>query len=89
MKSTSAEDPDMRKEYDFTGGEVGKYSAGFAEGSNVVVLEPDVAKIFPDSASVNRTLRAVGEITKDIRTASAKRRETGSVQARKRARTRS
>lgn len=51
-------DPDLRDEYDFSGGVRGKYAKRFAEGSNVVVLAPDVAKRFADSASVNRVLRS-------------------------------
>ena len=74
MQRTSDKDPDMRNEYDFTGAVVGKYSARFAEGTNVVVLDPDVAKIFTDSASVNRTLRAIGQIAQELKIPSEKRR---------------
>lgn len=49
----------MRDEYDFSGGVRGKYASRFAEGSKVVVLDPDVAEAFPDSTSVNDTLRKV------------------------------
>ena len=52
----------MRAEYnfDYSNAERGKYYKRLLkEGSNVVVLERDVAKEFPDSASVNRALRAV------------------------------
>jgi hypothetical protein len=55
---------DMRPEYDFTGGVRGKYAADFRKGTNVVVLEPDVAKFFSDSAAVNDALRALVEIAK-------------------------
>ena len=55
----------MRVEYDFSGGDRGKYAAGFAEGSNVVVLDPDVASLFKDSASVNDALRTLAEIAKE------------------------
>lgn len=41
------------------GGVRGKYAAHYAEGTNVVVLEPDVAAAFPDAASVNSALRAL------------------------------
>jgi hypothetical protein len=51
-------DPDLRDEYDFSRGERGKYAKRFADGSNVVVLAPDVAKQFADSASVNEALRS-------------------------------
>jgi len=48
---------DILPEYDFPHGVRGKYARRFAEGTNLVKLEPDVAKAFRDSASVNRALR--------------------------------
>ena len=48
----------MRSGYDFSGAVRGKYYKRYLEGTNVVVLEPDVAKRFKNSASVNRVLRA-------------------------------
>jgi hypothetical protein len=57
-------DPDMLEEYDFSGGVRGKYAKRYAEGTNVVVIEPDVAKIFPDHDSVNQALRSLAEIIK-------------------------
>lgn len=59
----------MRREYDFSSGVRGKYSKRFAQGSNVVVLEPDVAKFFHDSETVNRSLRALSEIIRQQRKA--------------------
>jgi hypothetical protein len=61
---------DMLPEYDFSGGVRGKYAARYAEGSNVVVLDPDLADVFPDSESVNRALRALAEIIRSERRAS-------------------
>jgi hypothetical protein len=55
----SEREPEMLDEYDFSGGVRGKYAARFARGSNVVVLDPDVAQVFSDSESVNRALRAL------------------------------
>jgi hypothetical protein len=49
----------MRDEYNFSQGERGKYARRYAEGTNVVVLEPDVAKVFSDSKSVNVSLRRI------------------------------
>ena len=46
----------MRGEYDFSGGIRGKYAARYARGSNVVVLEPDVAEAFPTARAVNATM---------------------------------
>lgn len=50
---------DMRAEYDFSGAERGKYAVRYAAGSNVVVLEPDVARLFPNAKAVNDALRKV------------------------------
>jgi len=55
-------DPDMLDDYDFSQGVRGKYVQRFAQGSNVVVLSPDIAAIFPDSESVNNALRMLVEI---------------------------
>ena len=49
----------MRDEYDFSQGDRGKYARRYAHGTNVVVLEPDVAKVFSDSKSVNVSLRKI------------------------------
>jgi hypothetical protein len=51
----------MRTEYDFAGGVRGKYAARFRAGTNVVLLDPDVAATFRDSEAVNRALRALIE----------------------------
>ncbi len=52
----------MRPSYDFAGGVRGKYAERFRSGTNVVVLDPDVAARFPDAASVNQALRALAEL---------------------------
>ncbi len=64
MKQEDNQDTEMLREYDFGGGVRGKYAQRYAEGSNVVVLSPDVAEAFPDSASVNRALRALIDIAR-------------------------
>ena len=46
-------------EYDFRGGVRGKYAAAYAEGTNLVLLDPDVAAVFPDATTVNEALRAL------------------------------
>ncbi len=63
--SKKHDDMDMRPEYDFSGGVRGKYAARYAEGSNVVVLDPDVAKVFSNAESVNRALRALAGIIEE------------------------
>ena len=57
-------DPDMLEEYDFSNGVQGKYSKRYSEGTNVVVIEPDIVKFFPDHDSVNQALRSLAEIIK-------------------------
>ena len=47
----------MRDHYDFSKGIQGKYAERYKEGSNMVLLDPDVAKEFPDDTSVNEALR--------------------------------
>jgi hypothetical protein len=66
MKKTSAKrrGSAMRAEYDFSKGVRGKYAQRFGEGTNVVVLAPEVAEIFPDSDAVNDALKALVEIVK-------------------------
>lgn len=54
----------MRAEYDFKDGVRGKYAGRVPAGGRVVVLEPDVAKVFPDSRAVNRALRALAEVVR-------------------------
>jgi hypothetical protein len=61
-ESRSNYNPDMQEEYDFTQGARGKYGQSYAENNNVVALDPDVAEVFPDWASVNRGLRALADI---------------------------
>ena len=60
MKKTSRptdSGDDLRLEYDFSGGVRGKYAERFREGTNIVVLDPDVAAEFKDSRAVNEALR--------------------------------
>ena len=52
----------MSPEYDFSSGVRGKYSQRYQRGTNVVVLEPDVAKVFSNAATVNDSLRALAGI---------------------------
>jgi hypothetical protein len=49
----------MRAEYDFSGGVRGKYVDRYRRGVNVVLLDPELARAFPDSKSVNDALRAL------------------------------
>lgn len=61
-KGRRARSDDLLPEYDFSsmkGGVRGKYAARLKKGSNLVVLEPDVASAFPTDAAANEALRAV------------------------------
>jgi hypothetical protein len=51
--------PDIRPEYNFAGGVLGKYADQYRRGTNVVLLDPELADAFPDSKSVNDALRAL------------------------------
>ncbi len=64
MKKTTAKPKvaEMRPEYDFRGGVRGKYAKRFASGSNVILLDPDVAEVFPDAATVNEVLRVLAKL---------------------------
>lgn len=53
---------EMREEYDFSRGQRGKYARRYSQGTKVVVLDPDVAKVFPNAATVNDSLRALAGI---------------------------
>jgi hypothetical protein len=65
---------DMRPEYDFAGGVRGKYAKRYAKGTNVVLLDPDVAAAYGDAVAVNRALRALLEIAPARRPVRARRR---------------
>jgi hypothetical protein len=60
--STTEDYDDMLEEYDFSAGIRGKYVQRLAEGSNMVVIDPDVASIFPDHDSVNNALRRMAAL---------------------------
>ena len=56
-------DPDtLRPEYDFSKGVRGVTAPRFREGTNVVVIDPSVRDVFPDSETVNEALRALAPV---------------------------
>ena len=63
-KSSSPVESEMRPEYDFSQGVRGKYAQQYAQGTNLVVIEPDLAMVFPDSKSVNAALRLLADLAK-------------------------
>ncbi len=66
-KSESKLDDDLRAEYDFSkmkGGVRGKYAKQFHAGTNLILLEPEIAKVFPNDEAVNEALRQLIKIAK-------------------------
>ncbi|MEX2316500.1 MAG: hypothetical protein WD669_05060 [Pirellulales bacterium] len=75
MKKKSAKDKsndEMLVEYDFSKGVRGKYAKRYAEGTNVILLSPDVAEYFPNSNAVNEALRGLVEIARRSAKSAAK-----------------
>lgn len=60
--SKANENDYMRPEYDFSGGVRGKHYRAYQKGTNLVLLDPDVAKVFKDSESVNHALRMLMDL---------------------------
>ena len=63
-KGEPEEEDDLRPEYDFSqmkGGVRGKYVERYREGTNLVLLDPDIAAAFPDARAVNDALRSLLE----------------------------
>ena len=72
MKKLREKNNEILREYDFSQGILGKYARRYARGSNVVVLEPDVAKVFPNAEAVNTSLRSLAEIIRRRKSRAAK-----------------
>lgn len=69
-RANRPQDDDLKPEYDFAvmkGGVRGKYVARLRKGSNLVLLEPEVAAAFPSAAAVNEALRGVLNTTRAVR----------------------
>ena len=69
-KANRPEDDDLRPEYDFAsmkGGIRGKYVARLRKGSNLVLLEPEIAAAFPSAEAVNEALRGGLNTTRAVR----------------------
>jgi hypothetical protein len=64
QESKPSKKEEMRAEYDIRGGVRGKYYERYREGTNVVLLEPDVAAVFRNSQSVNRALRMLIDLAR-------------------------
>jgi hypothetical protein len=57
-------DDEMRPEYDFTHAVRGKYYQRYRAGCNIVVLDPDLSQVFPDSSAVNQALRLLVNVAR-------------------------
>ena len=57
--SKRSNDVDMQEEYDFSQSIRGKYAKEYAKGTNIAILDPEVAKVFHNSRSVNEALRSL------------------------------
>jgi hypothetical protein len=57
----------MRPHYDFSKGVRGATAARYAQGANVVVIDPDVLDVFPDGVAVNEALRALAPVLRQKR----------------------
>lgn len=61
-RPSTAASEEIRPEYDWSKAVRNPYASRYAAGSNIVVLEPDVAALFPNSASVNEALRSLASV---------------------------
>jgi hypothetical protein len=66
-RSAPSDRDTMRPEYDFSKGVRGVTAARYAEGANVVVVDPEVLDVFPDGAAVNEALRALAPVIRKQR----------------------
>lgn len=66
QESEMTANDEMKPEYNFSGGVRGKYYEAYVQSSNAIILDPDVAEIFRDSASVNEALRSLAKIAKSV-----------------------
>lgn len=73
-RASKAHDADeILPEYDFSHASRNKYASRYAAGSSVVVLDPDVAAVFPGSAEANNALRALAGIIREHRSVTGRR----------------
>jgi len=78
-KSTArpVDEDTTRAEYDFSKAVRGVTAARYAEGSNVVLLDPDVTEIFPNARAVNEALRTFARLTKRVSRARVRKTASG------------
>ena len=81
MKTNSTKKPEadadtMRPEYDFSRAVRGVTASRYAQGTNVVLLDPDVAELFPDARAVNEALRTLTRLVRVKRPSRPRDKET-------------
>jgi hypothetical protein len=64
-QNTPGDQDDLRSEYDFSAGVRGKHHEAYRRGTNVVLLDPDVAEVFKDSTAVNTALRLLVTLARE------------------------
>jgi len=64
--SQEPENDDLEPEYDLAGAVRGKYCQQYRQGTNMILLDPDVAQAFQDSESVNRALRLLLDLARQV-----------------------
>jgi hypothetical protein len=75
-KKRTADTDTMRSEYDFSNAERGVTAGRYAQGTNVVLLDPDIAELFPDSRAVNEALRTFARLARGTRRPKARHKRT-------------
>lgn len=79
MRNKSKPEPDrdtLRPEYDFSTATRGVTAARYAEGTNVVVLDPELRELFPTSDAVNDALRELVAIARRAEASKRKKRSS-------------
>lgn len=66
-RASAADRDALRPEYDFSRAARGVTAARYAEGANVVVIDPGVLDVFPDGPSVNAALKALAPVIRRSR----------------------
>lgn len=61
-RRSSSDRDTMRPEYDFSNGVRGALAKRYGAGTNVMVIDPEVLDVFPDSKAVNEALRALAPV---------------------------
>ena len=75
-KKPTADADTMRPEYDFSNAVRGVTAKRYAQGHNVVLLDPDIAELFPDSRAVNEALRTFARLARTTRRPTARHKRT-------------